>query len=166
MKIISHRGNVSGPIANRENRPSYIDCAIQLGYDVEIDVRYIDGNLWLGHDMPDFKIEESWIIPRMEKLWFHCKNLSAVENLRKISPNIKTFCHSSDPFVLVSSGNVWVHDLSLPLYPHCIIPLLSSYDIKSFIAEHRLDDVGAICTDYVFQVKRFYDDSQKLYYPR
>ncbi len=36
MKIISHRGNVRGPIPEKENRPSYIDCALGNGYDVEI----------------------------------------------------------------------------------------------------------------------------------
>ena len=41
MKIISHRGNVRGAIPDRENRPSYIDCAIGNGYDVEIDLRII-----------------------------------------------------------------------------------------------------------------------------
>ena len=35
MKIISHRGNVRGPIPEKENRPSYIDCALGNGYDVE-----------------------------------------------------------------------------------------------------------------------------------
>ena len=52
MKIISHRGNIRGAIPDKENRPSYIDCAIGSGYDVEIDLRMIDGELWLGHDEP------------------------------------------------------------------------------------------------------------------
>ena len=47
MKIISHRGNIRGPIPDKENRPSYIDCAIGNGYDVEIDVRSINGELWV-----------------------------------------------------------------------------------------------------------------------
>ena len=47
MIIISHRGNIRGPIPDKENRPSYIDCAIGNGYHVEIDVRSINGELWL-----------------------------------------------------------------------------------------------------------------------
>ena len=31
--LISHRGNIDG-ITKYENQPSYIDDAIQLGYDV------------------------------------------------------------------------------------------------------------------------------------
>ena len=42
MKIISHRGNVKGSIPDKENRPSYIDCEIGNGYDVELDIRSID----------------------------------------------------------------------------------------------------------------------------
>ena len=57
MKLISHRGNIKGPNPYRENTPTYIDCAIGNGYDVEIDVRSIDGELWLGHDEPQYKIE-------------------------------------------------------------------------------------------------------------
>ena len=51
MKIISHRGNIKGPLPDQENRPSYIDCAMGSGYDVEIDLRIVDGELWLGHDL-------------------------------------------------------------------------------------------------------------------
>ena len=32
MKLISHRGNIRGSISEKENRPSYIDCAIGNGY--------------------------------------------------------------------------------------------------------------------------------------
>ena len=37
MILISHRGNIDGKIVERENHPEYIDEAIALGYDVEID---------------------------------------------------------------------------------------------------------------------------------
>jgi len=39
MIIISHRGNINGPLVDKENRPSYIDSAIKLDYDVEVDLR-------------------------------------------------------------------------------------------------------------------------------
>ena len=60
MKIISHRGNIRGPVLDKENRPSYIDCAIGSGYDVEIDVRYSEGALWTGHDQPQYRIDHVW----------------------------------------------------------------------------------------------------------
>jgi hypothetical protein len=52
MIYISHRGNVDGKKPHLENKPEYIDEAISLGYDVEIDVWCIDGGLMLGHDEP------------------------------------------------------------------------------------------------------------------
>ena len=36
MRIISHRGNIRGRVPGRENAPSYIDCALGNGYDVEM----------------------------------------------------------------------------------------------------------------------------------
>ena len=40
MKLIAHRGNISGIDSERENSPDYIDEAISQGYDVEIDAWY------------------------------------------------------------------------------------------------------------------------------
>ena len=37
MRIIAHRGNVTGPCKD-ENCPEHIDKAISLGYDVEVTV--------------------------------------------------------------------------------------------------------------------------------
>ena len=39
MKLIAHRGNIHGENPSEENKPEYIDAAIDKGYDVEIDVR-------------------------------------------------------------------------------------------------------------------------------
>ena len=83
MKIISHRGNIRGPIPDKENRPSYIDCAIGSGYDVEIDVRYLNGGLWLGHDGAQYKVDHNWLDKRKAYLWIHCKNLRAAMECQK-----------------------------------------------------------------------------------
>ena len=42
MKVISHRGNLNGPNKQTENTIESIKTAINLGFDVEIDVWYID----------------------------------------------------------------------------------------------------------------------------
>ncbi len=85
MIIISHRGNIRGPIPDKENRPSYIDCAIGNGYHVEIDIRSIDGELWLGHDFPQYKVDHNWLDKRRHYLWLHCKNLEAAKGMLGIS---------------------------------------------------------------------------------
>lgn len=149
MIIISHRGNITGPVPSRENSPSYIDCAILNGYEVEVDVNYINEKFYLGHDTPDIEISETWIRKRKEKLWLHCKNLQAslklIEMQKIYNETYKFFCHTSDSFVLTSTNHVWVHDLSLPLDKQTIIPLLKEDEIRRY--NNKI--VHAVCTDYV-----------------
>lgn len=145
MKIISHRGNISGPVDAKENRPSYIDCAISLGFEVEVDIRFINGQFYLGHDTPDYIVSEKWIQLRRELLWFHCKNLDAALKLRAISDKIKYFCHTGDPYTLTSNGYVWVHDIKSSLNNYCIIPLLDTVSIIEY--DNKI--AYAVCTDYV-----------------
>lgn len=149
MKLISHRGNIIGPNFKRENSPSYIDIAISSGYDVEIDINFLNGNFYLGHDTPDYQITDVWMIARKTNLWFHCKNLNSATELinlqEKFNIEFKFFCHSVDTFVLTSNQCVWVHDLSLKLDNRCIIPLLSEKDIINYNSK----TVYAVCTDYI-----------------
>ena len=51
MLLISHRGNINGKFESYENEPNYIDKALSLGYDVEVDVWFVDDNFYLGHDL-------------------------------------------------------------------------------------------------------------------
>ena len=141
MKIISHRGNVRGPRADRENRPSYIDCAIGNGYDVEIDVRLIEGQLWLGHDEPQYKVEHSWLQPRKEYLWIHCKDLAAAKECWEY----QSFCHTSDPYTYTSTGKIWLHDLSMKIDNNVIIPMIDDIDYAPMKGQPY-----AICTDYPY----------------
>jgi hypothetical protein len=144
MKIISHRGNVRGPVGDKENRPSYIDCALGNGYDVEIDLRIIDNELWLGHDEPQYKVTHRWIRERRNNLWIHCKNFEA----SKQSWIYQSFCHSGDPFTYTSTGKLWLHDLTQEIDSSVIIPLLSMKEIEEYsdIIVHK--NVYGICTDY------------------
>lgn len=144
MKIISHRGNIKGIVADKENRPSYIDCAIQLGYDVEVDIRFINNQFWLGHDEAEYKIEKTWMDLRKDKIWYHCKDLESAIQLTKFKC-FKFFCHSHDNYVITSTGHLWVHDLSRGIDDTCIIPLLDLDSIKKY--KHL--NPFAICTDYV-----------------
>jgi hypothetical protein len=148
MKIISHRGNIKGPVSDKENRPSYIDCAIQIGFDVEVDIRVINNQIWLGHDIPSYTINSKWIMQRSKFIWFHCKNIDAVILLKSINKNIKYFCHVSDPYVITSTGHLWVHNLQYVINDSCIIPLLSLENIK----QYNNRTVYAICTDFASQL--------------
>ena len=109
MKIISHRGNIRGPVSDKENRPSYIDCAIGNGYDVEIDVRLIEGELWLGHDEPQYKIDHNWLDKRRDYLWLHCKNIEALLYFKESGYEMNYFWHQEDDFTLTSQGYIWTY---------------------------------------------------------
>ena len=52
MLFISHRGNLSGPQPENENKLSYIQAALDKGFSVEVDVIDFDEHdtFTLGHD--------------------------------------------------------------------------------------------------------------------
>jgi hypothetical protein len=133
MKLIAHRGNISGAKPEQENNPEYVMFAITEGYDVEIDLWVLDqgetlpsptkdgmmlaihnyrpAGLYLGHDKPSYKINEAFLT--IEGLWIHCKNHGAFEYMVKTygqnkgtkGPNF--FWHQSDDFTITSQGDVW-----------------------------------------------------------
>jgi len=140
--IISHRGNIRGPVPDKENRPSYIDCAIGNGYHVEIDVRSINGELWLGHDEPQYKVDHNWLDKRRNYLWLHCKNLEAAKECWAYH----SFCHTNDSFLYTSVGKIWLHDLSMRIDSNTIIPLIDKEEVESFISIG--EQPFGICTDY------------------
>ena len=145
MKLISHRGNIRGPIPDKENRPSYIDCAIGNGYDVEIDVNYVNGELLLGHDEPQYKVTHTWIQERSKYLWLHCKDFESAKECWKY----QAFCHSGDPFVFTSNNKIWLHGENESIYTlddMTIIPVINKQESTSF---HTANGIPfGVCTDY------------------
>jgi len=113
MKLISHRGNLTGRIPEKENTQIYIEEAISSGFDVEIDL-WCDGKkFFLGHDLPQNEIDISWIEQRKEKLWIHAKNSGALETL--METDLHYFFHSDDLATITSKGFVWVHPGKQPI---------------------------------------------------
>ena len=145
MKLISHRGNIRGPIPDKENRPSYIDCAIGNGYDVEIDVNYVNGELWLGHDEPQYKVTHTGIQERSQYLWLHCKDFESAKECWKY----QAFCHSGDPFVFTSNNKIWLHGENESIYTlddMTLIPVINEQESTSF---HTANGIPfGVCTDY------------------
>jgi len=142
---------------NRENTPSYIDTAISAGYEVEVDINYLNGKFYLGHDTPDYEITITWMDKRKSNIWFHCKNLESASHLGLLE-GFKFFCHTSDDFVLTSTNHVWVHDLSTNIGDRSIIPLLSDEEVINYNGNIPY----AICTDYISLAE--YDLKQKGIY--
>lgn len=103
MIYISHRGNLTGRNLDRENSPSYIEEAVACGYEVEVDVWFVDGSFYLGHDFPQYSVSSEWLL--MHPLWCHAKNLEALEKM--LSLGIHCFWHENDRFTLTSKSIPW-----------------------------------------------------------
>tara|TARA_R110002020_G_scaffold420458_2_gene629621 strand:+ start:1743 stop:2252 length:510 start_codon:yes stop_codon:yes gene_type:complete len=136
-KLISHRGNTEGPNPERENKKSYIQEALDMGYDVEIDVWNINKTWFLGHDYPSQEIDIKFLMNN--KLLCHAKNLAALDGML-IHTNIHCFYHADDPYTITSRGYI----VSYPGYE--VTP--RTICMKPELARPNLDCYG-ICSDYI-----------------
>lgn len=151
IKYISHRGNLNGPNPTMENNPDYIKSGLDLGYDVEIDMRIKNKNLYLGHDTCDYLISEEWLKLHSSKLWIHAKDGESALWLQQ-RPWAHYFCHENDRYTITSKNWLWCHDWQNNLNLNCVIPLLSLHDIDKYQQKY----FGAVCTDYVYDaLKKF-----------
>lgn len=105
MILISHRGNINGKEKESENNPEYINKALTEGYDVEIDVWFINNNFYLGHDIPQFIINKNYLLNT--KLWCHAKNIESLIEMSKYE--IHFFWHESDRVTLTSRKFIWAY---------------------------------------------------------
>jgi len=147
MVLIAHRGNINGK-TDRENSPEYIDEAIELGYDVEVDVRYIDGKLYLGHDSGKYETDLDWLGNRVKYLWIHCKNHQAMEFFWRVDPKgdlFNYFWHDSDDMTLTSKGFIWAHPKIVALKNSiAVIPEVRNSDVSQCLG---------VCSDNIKKYK-------------
>ena len=142
MFKISHRGNLNGKNPVLENNPKYIIEALNKGFSVEIDVWFLEGNFYLGHDEPLFKIENNFL--ENPKLWCHAKNLSALTSLGKL--NTIYFWHQEDDFTLTSNGYIWTYPKKeLSENSICVLP---ERDKKNNFNYQNYNCSG-ICSDFI-----------------
>ena len=147
MKIIAHRANINGPNIKNENKKSSIKDCIDLGFDVEIDIRLLDGKLYLGHDRPEAIITKEEIREIRNKVWIHCKNLKAFSFFSQIQEEFNYFWHEEDSYTLTSKGYIWAYP-GEELSPECIcvMPEINSSLIS--LKDLRNISIAGICTDY------------------
>jgi hypothetical protein len=146
MRIISHRGNLNGPTPDMENRSVYIRGALYAGFNVEVDVWKIGDSVYLGHDEPIEELPHD--IGNDPRVWFHCKNVAALDYFR-LNSNMKYFWHQTDDYSLTSNEKIWVYP-GKPLRPDSIAVLPETVKYS----HQELRDCYAICTDYA---QRYYD---------
>jgi len=132
-----------GRIPNNENNPNYIDEAINAGFDVEVDMWWVDGRVYLGHDNPQYEVDNEWLVDRADKLWVHCKNVELLNWIR--STILHWFWHENDTMVLTSKNYMWVHSGKQPIVGSiAVMPEIHNDDISKCIG---------VCSDYINNFK-------------
>lgn len=143
MIKIAHRGNTNGPNEELENSPQHLYSALDKGFDIEVDVWIVDGQMYFGHDKPQHgPVKFSTLVDIAEHAWFHCKNFDALNFFASNNYQFKFFWHQDDDFTITSNGYIW----SLPS---------KSYGPNSIVVDSPLeggpypDDLAGICSDWV-----------------
>lgn len=150
MHVISHRGNISGRNEEKENSPEYIQVALDLGYEVEIDIWYNNDKYYFGHDSPLYEVEESFINGIKDRSWFHCKNEDALNNLSNDFIDINFFWHEVDKYTLTSKGYIWAYP-GQKILKNSIILFPENYPNE----ENKILLSSGICSDYVYKYNNY-----------
>jgi SAM-dependent methyltransferase len=156
MKIISHRGNLTGSNPIRENSIDYIEEAILEGFNVEIDLRVVDGEFYLGHDDPQYFVTMDWLCKYNGVLWIHCKNREALERMSTSMVKFNYFWHEIDRYAFTSKGFGLVLVGQIP-YNNSVIVMPESISLYSFDhgKEYIKDSYGIITDTPIFYRNQF-----------
>ena len=163
VKWIAHRGNVDGPDETRENHPNYIAIALSEGFDVEIDVWRIVDECWLGHDEPQYRLDNNTLL-MTKGVWCHAKNDGALQYLLNIGA--VCFWHETDAHTLTSNGHAWTYPstplrscgpLTIDVMPEMAFGGDSSKTLTNSHKTRRWIGISGVCTDY----PRMFKESSK-----
>jgi hypothetical protein len=150
MKYISHRGNLNGRIPQYENKPEYIESAIKKGFDVEVDLRFINGKFYLGHDLPENEINLKWLNKNSKNLWVHCKDLDTLYFLTNKNSKLNYFWHQNDFYTLTSKNYIWTFP-EKPITSKSVI-VLHDLDLNGLLKAKKENCFG-VCSDYIEKLK-------------
>jgi hypothetical protein len=148
MIIIAHRGLTDGPDKLLENTQKQVEHALELGYDVEIDVWLKDKKYFLGHDTPNHEVSWAWLT--QSNMWIHCKNLPAFFDMRGRTIIHNYFWHESDAVILTNRNNVWTYygrpDMANP-ESICVMPEVT-YNWNEIPSIVNSGQWMGFCTDF------------------
>lgn len=139
MILISHRGNICGQNKLLENSQEYIKEALNLGFDVEIDVWLCGKNWFLGHDFPQHPTDLRFLCNN--KFWIHCKNGESFSEAVKDKLFFNYFWHQNDDYALTSNGYLWTYPQKR-LFNNsiCVLPSNKIIDKCSGICADNISD--------------------------
>jgi hypothetical protein len=144
MRWILHRGNNNGP-NSVENNPYLLVELMEKGYEIEIDVWYKDNKLYLGHDYPQYMIDELFL--EYSKFWIHCKDAETFEFMNSYKKYLHYFYHTTEDYILTSKGYIWCYIGKKALENSVIVmpeKALENYKWDELISKNCI-----ICSDYL-----------------
>lgn len=123
----------------------------------EIDVRYVDGAFYIGHDEPEEELEYSELKDVLPFLWVHCKNIEAYRRLLENHENeIKFFVHNADDFAVVKGGYYWTTEPKALILPGTVLMDVMGTGYLPETMSHILSEAYAICSDYLESWRAIY----------
>ena len=100
----------------------------------------------LGHDEPQYRIEETFLHDYKNKFWVHCKNLDALEFITTRSEELNGFWHQNDDVTITSLGYFWTFPgKQLTKNSIACMPEISEFD--------NIEQAFGICSDYIENYK-------------
>ena len=144
MILISHRGNIDSKKPALENSPNYIVNYIEKGFECEVDVWYVDNKLFLGHDNPQYPLEQPLLDTYSKVLWLHCKNIDAISyfiSIDRVGKKYNYFWHEKDTVTLTSKNYIWAFPGKQPIKESiAVLPEIFNEDISK---------VSGVCSDFI-----------------
>lgn len=145
MIYIAHRANLINKNPETENTISAIKKCLDLDLYVEIDIWFKNNSFYLGHDGPETKIKESFLVNN--KLWCHAKNPEAFFHMSQ-NPEIHYFWHHIDAYTITSKGFLWAcPDQPLFYNTIAVLPEICNY------SKLELFNCAGICSDQILGYK-------------
>lgn len=157
MLLIAHRGLLDGPNKDLENHPSSFQLCRELGYDVEIDLRFVNGEWWLGHDEAQYKVNYEFLqnIDKRGYLdqhhaWIHTKNIDALYELMRRHWEGHVFWHQNDDVVVTTTGYLWTYPgKQLTPLSICVMP-----EWTDQLSSIKTANCFGVCSDYVKVIEK------------
>jgi len=144
MRWILHRGNNAGP-NSVENAPPELIKLLDDGFELEVDLWYTNSKLYLGHDFPQYEIDESFL--DSSGLWIHCKDAFTLEYMNTKKKYLHYFYHTDEDYVLTSKGYIWCY-VGKPALEGSVIVMpeksVHSYSWGELVSKNCL-----VCSDYL-----------------
>jgi len=146
MRLVSNRGNTTGPNPMRENSPAYILETLQKGFYVKIDVTVVDKVIFLGAYFTvnlDFIQNEKIICQASDGLTLHFL----------MSNQIHCFFQQKDNYSITTQGWIWTYpeNILTPL-SICVMP---EWFLKDVQEASKLKCYG-ICSNYIEYIPKPY----------